>query len=209
MEEDNQQKEFFELDKPKRSFPGFGRIFQKTDLERKFVFTLTLEKTVFIAIGIIMAMVVVYALGVEAGKSIKGPKTAAYSECRAKAAVSVAEPHVRTVKLTRGSTSVPPPQNLSTAAGRKSLAVNAAARQPKAQAVVKPYTIIAVTLTRRDTAMQEVERLRKEGISAYIVPSGKYFQVRTGSYQSAISVQAKQDLIKVRRQFKDAYLKQL
>src|SRR3989338_9168642 len=59
------QKEFFEFEKSKKPAPVFGRIFTKTDV----AVTLSLEVLVFISIGLIMLMVIVYALGIEKGKS--------------------------------------------------------------------------------------------------------------------------------------------
>ena len=69
MDEENNQKELFEFKKPKRSFPKLSNFLPKADFERNILITLSLEKVIFIFIGMIMAMVVVYALGVEIGRS--------------------------------------------------------------------------------------------------------------------------------------------
>ncbi|MFH0764269.1 MAG: SPOR domain-containing protein [Candidatus Omnitrophota bacterium] len=69
MEEEKGQKELFEFEKPKRSFPKLSSFLPKADFERNILITLTLEKIIFISIGLILAMVVVYALGVEVGKA--------------------------------------------------------------------------------------------------------------------------------------------
>ena len=67
MENDKLQKELFEFEAPKKVLrPIFGQFFQKTD----FGITLTVEKLVFISIGIIMLMVIFFAIGVEKGKSL-------------------------------------------------------------------------------------------------------------------------------------------
>ncbi|MDD5428840.1 MAG: SPOR domain-containing protein [Candidatus Omnitrophica bacterium] len=85
------------------------------------------------------------------------------------------------------------------------------AAAPKPAAVVntaaKPYTIVAVTLTRRDTAAAEVSKLKSRGINAFIVPSDRYFQVCVGAYPDKAGVQVQKDLKKIRRLYKDAYLK--
>ena len=65
MENEKYQKELFEFEAPKKAAARFGDIFQRAD----FVITLTPEKMVFAAIGIIMLMVVFFALGVEKGKA--------------------------------------------------------------------------------------------------------------------------------------------
>ena len=69
MEQEKYQKELFELEKPKRSFPRLFGLFPKANLETNFAVTLSPERAIFLAIGIIMLMVVVYAVGVEVGKS--------------------------------------------------------------------------------------------------------------------------------------------
>jgi len=68
--DDKPQKELFEFEKPKRRFRGFPNLFPKADFGANFAVMLTLEKAVFIVIAVIMLLVVVFALGVERGKSI-------------------------------------------------------------------------------------------------------------------------------------------
>ena len=70
MEEDKYQKELFEFEKPKRSFPRLGNIFPKPDFDGRILITFGLERLIFISIGIIMLLVIVFALGVERGKVV-------------------------------------------------------------------------------------------------------------------------------------------
>jgi septal ring-binding cell division protein DamX len=66
--EERYQKELFEdLDKLKKSASKNENLVPKT----KFSLTLSLEKTVFTSIAIVMVMVVVYAVGIERGKVIQ------------------------------------------------------------------------------------------------------------------------------------------
>lgn len=66
--EERYQKELFEdLDKLKKTSSKNENLVPKT----KFSLTLSLEKTVFTSIAIVMAMVVVYAVGVERGKVLQ------------------------------------------------------------------------------------------------------------------------------------------
>ncbi|MDD5428839.1 MAG: hypothetical protein PHI58_06385 [Candidatus Omnitrophica bacterium] len=69
MDEEKFQKELFEFEKPKRFLPRLSDFFPKADFERNVILTLTLDRAVIITIGIIMTMVVIYALGVESGKN--------------------------------------------------------------------------------------------------------------------------------------------
>lgn len=70
MEEEKYQKELFEFEKPQRHFPRLGKIFPKPDFEGRISITFGLERLIFISIGIIMLMVIVFAIGVERGKVI-------------------------------------------------------------------------------------------------------------------------------------------
>ena len=55
MDEEKYQKELFEFDrKPRRFFSKLSDLFPKADFERNVVLTLTLDRAVFISIGIIM-----------------------------------------------------------------------------------------------------------------------------------------------------------
>ena len=73
MEEEKYQKELFEFEKPKRSFPRLGNIFPKPDFDGRILITFGLERLIFMSIGIIMLTVIVFALGVERGKVIARP----------------------------------------------------------------------------------------------------------------------------------------
>lgn len=75
METEKYQKELFEFESPKKAAARFGNMFSRTD----FAITLTPEKMVFMAIGIMMLMVVFFALGVEKGKSARAPVVVAKS----------------------------------------------------------------------------------------------------------------------------------
>jgi hypothetical protein len=66
MEETKYQKELFEFEPPKKSFPKLDGMLPKSN----FAVMLTMEKFIFVAIAIVMVMVAVYALGVERGKIV-------------------------------------------------------------------------------------------------------------------------------------------
>ena len=208
MDNEQYQKELFEFEKPKRSFPALGSIFSKGDFENRFVLTLTSERMVFVLIGIIMLMVIVFALGVEQGKSIQreAPKV------------------IRT-------TTAPKPLSKTLAPGAPTLGLKApvkpvkAAALPAAATVVKPqtpqtkiqqpqisqaaqaapFTIVAATFARQETALFELNHLKSAGLDAYIYKSDPYFQLCVGRYTN--KDEPKKVLSKVRQVFKDAYIK--
>ena len=72
MDDEKYQKELFQFEKPKRLFPRLAKILPKADFEGRVLITFTLERIVFISIGILMIMVLTYALGVERGRRFSG-----------------------------------------------------------------------------------------------------------------------------------------
>lgn len=183
MEEEKYQKELFEFEKPKRLFPKLVNIFPRADFEGKVLMTFTLERVIFISIGIIMLMVIVYALGVEKGKSIG--KAAATPSAKLQIEKQAQS---QPVKIDKQKPIVP-------------------VRLESTRDFGKPYTIVAVTFTRKDTATQEVNRLKKEGFDAALVQSDSYFLVCIGAYPDKDSSQSKTALGKARKIHKDAYFK--
>ena len=57
MEEEEYQKELFEFEQPKKSFSRFADMLPKADFEGRVAITVSLEKIVFVSIGIVMVMV--------------------------------------------------------------------------------------------------------------------------------------------------------
>ena len=60
------------------------------------------------------------------------------------------------------------------------------------------YTIQLITFTNRKQADQEVERLKSAGFQAFIIPSGRFFQVCAESFQTVS--EAKEKLTHLRTQ---------
>ncbi len=201
MDEEKYQKELFEFEKPKRFFPKLSDFFPKADFERNVVLTLTLDRAVFIAIGIIMVMVVVYALGIEAGKSVvmegSNPATASVPQV-----AKIVTPKPANIAQNNKTISQ------SAIAATTQVATKAPASVPAVSNANKPYyTIVAVTFTGKDIAMQEIDKLKKQGYSAALIQSDRYFQVCIGAYADKTGALSQRDLKKVRRLYKDAYLK--
>jgi len=187
MVDEKEQKELFEFEPPKRTFLRIGKIFPlpANNLGIKIPF----ERAIFISIGIIMALVVVYALGVERGKSMKLREIARLA---------------RQVKAPVATPASPAPLKIASRPATVQVSVkNSEIVQPKPENGI--YTIVVVTFSNQNMAQQEVVRLKKEGFDAYVAPSNSYFQVRIGSYPSKESGQKM--LNKVRRVYKDAYFK--
>ena len=151
MEEEKGQKELFEFEKPKRSFPKHSNFLPKADFERNILITLSLEKIIFISIGLILAMVVVYALGVEVGRTRAASQIV--QQVSVKKVAPVAQPPALRVPKTVAA----------------------------AQDMARPYIIVAGAYSRKDNALSAMARLKQAGFGAYIGKSAPLFQVWVGA----------------------------
>lgn len=178
MEKENIQKELFKFDAPKRHPEGFRRFFQKTDLS----LSLSAEKLVFVSIGIMMLIVISFALGVERGKAISADDT---QKVRA-----------------------PQPVPLTEAQQVKAAVVKQEPGPAQAQVQVdkdKPYTIAAGAFTKQSLADKEVSRLKASGLQAFVYYSEPYYLACVGSFADKGSAQ--KVLGKVRQMHRDAYVR--
>ncbi|MCX5667841.1 MAG: SPOR domain-containing protein [Candidatus Omnitrophica bacterium] len=195
MESDKYQKELFEFESPRKAAARFGSIFPRTDL----AITLTPEKMVFAAIGIIMLTVVFFALGVEKGKSADRLKFTATK--------TIAREVPAPVVLARSATA-PVVVTKSAAATNITPKTDPQAAAVKAQAVLdktKPYMVVAAAFSREDLALKEVGKLKMAGLEAFVYYREPYYQVCAGSFQSKEA--AGKILNKVRQIHRDAYVK--
>lgn len=190
MEEDRDQKELFEFEKPKRAFPRLGSILPKRDFERNVAVTLTLEKVIFISIGVVMLMVVVYALGVEAGKARMAEQTVSQSAVKKEIRALVPVTNTR----------IAPQQIVMTPVPVNKMPVNV-------QSYSKPYTIVTGSFTKKENAVGEINQLRKQGFNAYIGQTYPLYQVYVGAFASKTGADALAELKRIKNVRKDAYLK--
>lgn len=205
MDKDNTQKELFnEFEAPKKlNRPNFRQLFQKAD----FGLTLTAEKLVFVSIGIIMLLVVFFALGVEKGKAI-----AASSMPIVPAQTVAVQPAVKTAPAPVAQVKTAPPTNITS----KSKA--AAATPVQGKTVVaptqpaqdnfakdKPYTIVAAAYLRQEFAVKEAASLKAAGLDSYVIKSEPYYLACVGSFVNKDS--ALKLLSKVRQMHRDAYVR--
>lgn len=187
MENEKYQKELFEFEQAKRQKPRFGQFFQKTD----FAITLTAEKIVFISIGIIMLMVVFFALGVEKGKSFANAQASAPQAQPKTLAITTEQ-----IKAATASTNISPKSGTLVEPKRARL-------EPDVKD--KPYTIVAAAFSRQDFASKEVARLNASGLEAFVYHSDPYYLACVGSFASKDS--ALKLLGKVRQIHRDAYVR--
>lgn len=194
MEAEKYQKELFEFESPKKAAPRFGGMFPRTD----FVITLTPEKMVFAAIGVIMLMVIFFALGVEKGK------TAGYSKF-----TQTKTAHrgiVEAPAILVSSARAPIVVAKSPAVANITPKVNPATVRTQAEFdKTKPYMIVAAAFSREDFALKEVGRLKTAGLEAFVYYGEPYYLACVGSFKDRTA--ANTTLSKVKRMHQDAYVR--
>ena len=200
MEKDNTQKELFEFQAPKKQPRKFGQLFQQAD----FAFSLNAERLVFVAIGIIMLLVISFALGVERGKAVSGKASEARTAL-AQATIPATAQHIQgqpaaaKVQLT---TVQPQPAAVKI----QPAAVKAQSTAAKAQpAAAKPYTVVAAAFSKEAFAIKESSRLKSNGLDPFVYYKEPYYLVCVGSFANKASAQ--KVLNRVRQMYRDAYVR--
>lgn len=196
METERYQKELFEFESPKKPVARFSGIFPRTD----FAIVLTPERIVFASIGIIMLIVVFFALGVEKGRSIAYTK---FTETRA-AAKNMVTAYSIPVKPSQAPVVVAskraPITNITPKTGLPAAVKTQTAFDSKGS-----YTVVAATFLREDFALREAARLKKAGLESFVYYGEPYYLACVGSFQS--KSMAQNILNKVRQMHRDAYVR--
>lgn len=153
MENEGYQKELFEFDeKSRKSFPQFEKMLPKADFEGKVNVTLGLDRVVFIAMGIILFMVVVFAIGVERGRAMERISIDTLKEKAAAAVAAPQAPGAVTVQTAPAQPPAPAAQNKASQAPAARTSVTQPARTTAAQpqktspAPAAPLRPVAVAL---------------------------------------------------------------
>lgn len=199
MEKDSVQKELFEFDAPKKQPNRFGQLFQKTD----FAISLSAEKLVFVLIGIVMLLVISFALGVEKGKRVCGRNT----EIPVQTSAQRASPDTPAQKAVQAKT-VSAVTNMTPKEKTRAGTVKAAQDPVRAQNLAdknKPYLIVAAAFLKEASAAKEASRLKGSGLEAFVYYSEPYYLVCVGSFANKDSAQKM--LNKVRQIYSDAYVR--
>ncbi len=175
------QKELFEEFKKEKG--KFRKITDKiTQRQPKFYIHVSLENIVFAAIIGIMCIVVAFALGVERGKRF----TVLAGMARKEAPVEA----VFEEEISVSETEVAPRD----AGASDSKSDNETA-----------FVIQLISYTQKERAESEKKRLMDKKIDAFIMPSGKWYQVCAGGY-SAIS-EARKALEGFKKDYKGCFIR--
>lgn len=166
---------------------GFNRLawFKRPLSFRPLVFVFSYEKFIFLIIGLLIVLAIIFCLGVEQGKRINDgitPKSAAKAVAD-KPVVSPAiipEPIEIKKEPSQIKTRSAPAQNLK-------------------------LVIQLASLTDKDSADKEVANLKNKGYSSFWADSGKYYVVYAGPF--AGKEQAQVALNKLKTTYKDASIR--
>lgn len=144
----------------------------------------SIEQLIFAGILLILALCLVFFLGVIRGKSLAVPPPR----------VVTPAPVSHMLAMPRYRPPVP-----------KNQALPMQSKPSVSAPVKKPYMIQLVTYKRRDLAENEALAFRRRGMDAVVIPSGDYYQVCVGQYAS--KEEAKKDLKLFSVKYKDCFLR--
>ena len=178
------QKELFEEFKQERG--KFEKIVDKINTKRKKLYIhAPLENAVFAVIIAIMCIIVAFALGVERGKRLVSLEerevNAAFEEV-------VTAPQIELSPIEVGKPKAKEP----------TLA-------PKAASVPRRYTIQLISYKQKSIAEAEKNKLLNRNVNAYIIPSGNWYQVCAGGYDT--TEKAKAALLKFEKEYKGSFIR--
>lgn len=194
-------------------FPGAANSADKIARPRFYFssLTLSLENLVISSIGILMAIVLSFSMGVEKGKKVvlSGspilPVTMAVSVSSKPAAVPMPQtsPANKTPDpLVNPSRNMPPEIARQDNKAEKTPVINKDDETPSSG-----YTIQVASFKKDEFAQKEADLLKKKGYNIFIVPKGKYSIVCVGSFPN--KGDAKVTLNRLQKTYKDPIVRRL
>jgi len=176
--------EFVVVKKTRGRFFGVLNKFNKPLFpQHRLNISVSYEVLIIVLIGAVLAVSVVFSLGVERGRNLSG-KDIAIEEIETPATVEPVS--VQVAEAPEPATQAAP--------------VNVEPPKPAAQ---KPYTIQVASYKAKDMADKELSRLRSAGYSAEVIKKGNYFILCVGSFESKDS--AKKVLSEMQKKYKGCY----
>ena len=166
------QKEFFEDFKSKKG--NIEKIANKiAERQPKLYLNMPLENVVFAFIIVIMVVIVAFALGVERGKKISSNAKVVTKN------IDTYEPEVKIEEKIETSTQE-----------KSEMPIEANIEKKE---IVKPYTVQLISYKDEKLAKREKEKLVKEGVNAFIIKSGSWYQLCAGNYENVEEAKKAQD----------------
>ena len=181
------QKELFEEYKQEKS--KFEKIVDKINVKRKKLYLhAPLENAVFAVIITIMCVIVAFALGVERGKRLIVKSV--------DEEIEVSTPVQSVPQIELGPIEVGKPKEEEPAKAPNATDVTNAAKR---------YTIQVISYKQKNLAEAEKNKLLNKNVNAYIIPSGSWYQVCAGGYDTV--EKAKEALIKIEKDYKGSFIR--
>ena len=177
--------------KPER-FPALNKT------QKPILVSTSTEQIIFLSILLILALCLVFFLGVVRGKFLT-PVAQVQHPTNIQGAAPVPVSHMLAMPQYRSQVRS---DAVSAPAPKRPLP---ASSFPIVPAANKPYMIQLVTYKRADLADKDVLAFRRNGYQAIVVPSGDYYQVCVGQY--ATKDEAKKDLKFFGSRYKDCFLR--
>jgi len=192
-QEDRAQKEFFEEFDYKPKWPRFLR--KRHFPQRQMSLRLTYERLILFIAASCVLLVISFCLGVERGKNVVIPE-----------------------RFNRESRDVPSLRGPATNHGGDEAILSpnkkvAAVPQPKKTVKLVPappasdtaYSIQVATYIKKDTAEDELLRLKRDGLPAYMTQMGKFYLLTVGDYANREEAKKVEGKLKIR--YNDCFVK--
>lgn len=155
------------------------------------------EQVIFITIGVIMLMVLVFSLGVERGR-------------RAGATPSDT-PEAAIVRIVETKIEEPAPEPVEPETKEEPVEERPVVERGYEGRVAKPvqeqaqFTIQVIAYRSKKSAQKEIMKLTKKGYTPFIILGGGYYQICVGEYKS--QKEAKADLSTLKKTHPDSFLR--
>ncbi|OGW84016.1 MAG: hypothetical protein A3C47_01415 [Omnitrophica bacterium RIFCSPHIGHO2_02_FULL_51_18] len=200
IKQDEIQQEFFgDLGAPaSKSKPRFPSL-QKA--QKPILISTSIEQILLAGILLVLTACLVFFLGILRGKSLTTSARPGIASVKPAAAT----PQGRNSTVRQPSVSVASMDRKIAQAQQATLKAKEALPGALVPGLGKPYTIQLVTYKKEDLAEKEVAGLRKKGHTAFIIPSGDYYQVCAGQYVS--KEDAHRNLKNFSDKFRDCFIR--
>jgi cell division septation protein DedD len=184
---------------------------------RTVLISATTEQLLFAAIVTVLALCLVFFLGVLRGKSLGNQALSVRPNVLSQPIAPVRAPMAPANPLLVRQAGIAGTKTLPVAGAQSrflpvALAPDVGAAPLKKPFLFfdqktkgKPYTIQLLTHKKKETAQNEVQAMRKAGIYSFIIPSGEFYQVCAGQYAS--NSEAKKDLTAFKSRYPDCFLR--
>ena len=157
---------------------------------------ISFDKFLTVVLLLIIVISITFAVGVHKGRRVGERREPVRRETSPRTAVVQKKP-VKKVSM---------PMDKKLPAALKAPAVEEATVSPSTLPMADEWTLQVVTYTSQSHAESEVRKLRNEGFSPFIIPSGKYYQVCVNRFSSLKEAKKLQPVFTKEKGYFDAFV---